>query len=615
MQRETFHSKEIMSVVCIYCKSKFSTCSGLERHQPKSARCDRKVLKNILLCNSGKCSFNCRVRTFKNEASLMNHYKFNCLNISISQRTLLFPFSNANENNDENHDENFVNNDNDETTQTLSSAEKILLSRNLKLYRQYGLIKCLRCNTLHGKRYLDHSRITHKMPLLSRAEKKTISEHVDPLINSSPYFNRSMELLEPIQFIESISGFRCTICPYYCRNEKSSKMHVKLHEGNVEMAPCFVQTIANEESRKRIYFGINSPVSTSEPSNNSNMDAIRILRSAQDQLVSRVRLTPKVNRFYEKLCWWHDADVDNLCKNDFRGLVEIPVDGSDPRIIFNLVKAEYVGLIKNIGDISFSIRNIFASKDTNKALEPLKTAESYAFVFSKMINFFVKAKGNDIFGGIFDEEITTLLETIATGDFGPNSFNLIRLGMKMIQQPYSNCKGSFFNLFLKYNCLQADGSLLTCAEFERICSKLIYFCKLSLAYYIRHADELDINNNIELSRYLISAPHMSFASLCGFKSLSKSYNDSFSNVPKLISGAVDTEVWCNGDLISIYQIRNVYKNCLNNLEKVLKDLMFGLGLVDIEFSDNWNDISAGYGINTGNRSEFDYVLRSCLLVH
>ena len=71
-----------------------------------------------------------------------------------------------------------------------------------------------------------------------------------------------------------------------------------------------------------------------------------------------------------------------------------------------------------------------------------------------------------------------MLDKTIDGDLGDNFKTLLDLGLNLVRQPFSNFDMFLFELFLKVNCINRDGTLLQCSEFERVCSKIIFFCKL-----------------------------------------------------------------------------------------------------------------------------------------
>jgi hypothetical protein len=213
---------------------------------------------------------------------------------------------------------------------------------------------------------------------------------------------------------------------------------------------------------------------------------------------------------------------------------------------------------------------------------------------------------------LFDESTNDLLDKVISGNIGIDFKNLIDLGLVLIRQQYNNSNIFFLELFLKANCLNRDGSLLKCSEFERTCSKIIYFCKLTLAFSIHYSNGEHTSSLISESRELLISPFLSFVSVCGLKALAKSFNDCNNNVPKLVCGKEENEVWCNGESISITEIRIVYKNCLVDLEKLIKKLLFEQNFSDIKVQDNWNNLSIGYGMSFSCEKEEDF---SCSLIN
>ena len=475
-----------MPVICPHCQSKFSYRDGLNRHQPKSKRCQKNVLKKKLIIESNlKCAYDCNSKPLKNEASLLNHYKNHCVEIPKNQKAILFPLLKQTIDDDSdiipsNLDQN------EERTVDISEgslpAERILTSIGLKFHVQYGIFQCYDCKVVIGKNYLEHARRVHKRPLLNIEQKNTVSIFVNDLITSSPYFSKSNELLEPIHFIEEFNGFRCTICPYYCRTNYSKQEHIKNHNEAILMIPCKIQTIAGDEAKKKTYFGVKAKLpnwndndGTIEKRNNVNV----IFQSAKNELIQKIIQKPKLNRFYTKLGWWQEEDSDNNFKDSCKSLGALPIIESE-KIMFNSIKNAYIELIKKISNIKYPIRAIFTKKDSVNILEPLQSADSYAHLFAKMIWFFRKARTFDRFLNLFDQSTNELLEKTIDGDLGDNFKTLLDLGLNLVRQPFSNFDMFLFELFLKVNCINRDGTLLQCSEFERVCSKTIFFCKLNI---------------------------------------------------------------------------------------------------------------------------------------
>ena len=617
-----------MPVFCPHCQAKFSSLTAVKLHQPTSKRCQKNVLKSNLITDCGlKCTFDCCSKSYKNKASLLFHYKNNCVKITLLQKSILFPFSNNIIDNDP--DANLSNgsyneavglNDNVssllEINNSLSRlpAERILFSIGLKFYSQYGIFNCTECNSIIGKSYLDHARRAHKMPHLNSQQKNTVSIFVNDSISLSPYFLKSNILLDPIHFIKINDGFRCNICPYYCKSEYSKQKHIKQHSETNSMTPCKVQTIAGEGSKKKIYFGVKAlsldldiENFTFEETNEASLP----FQLAKSELIEKIIVRPKFNRFYSKLGWWHDEDIDNEMKESYKLMNNL---SSDPEEMenFNLIRNAYTLMIKKILSIKYSIRAIFAKKDSTNVLEPLQYGESYSHLFAKMLVFFGKVRTMGRYSNLFDESTNDLLDKVIGGNIGIDFKNLIDLGLIIIRQKYNNSNIFFLELFLKVNCFNRDGSLLKCAEFERTCSKIIFFCKLTLAFSIHFSIGENTNFLISESRELLNSPNLSFVSVCGLKALAKSFNDCNNNVPKLISGKEETEVWCNGESISIIEIRTVYQNSLVDLEKLMKKLLFGQSFRGIKIHDDWNNLSIGYGLSFYCENEEDL---SCILLN
>ena len=229
-------SSELMPIFCPRCNSKFVNRDALNRHQPESKRCEKIFLQSILVRKANlKCSFGCYSKPFKNEASLLNHFKNHCAEIPNSQKLVLFPSL-----------QNFVNpSDNDlkKTEEVFLPAKRILLTIGLEFYAQYGFLVCIECKAILGKNYLDHARRIHKRPILSLKQKNTVSLNIDDVIGSSPYFSKSGDLLEPIHFVEVFDGFRCCTCFYACKSVYSINEHLKKHTNEALMIPCKIQTI------------------------------------------------------------------------------------------------------------------------------------------------------------------------------------------------------------------------------------------------------------------------------------------------------------------------------------------------------------------------------------
>ena len=95
-----------MPASCPHFQTKFCSLNAL-----KTLTLKNLLKKNLITCCNLKCAFECCSKLFKNEASLLVHYKKSYDKIPELQKSILFPFSKVKDNNSDVISLSFTNNE------------------------------------------------------------------------------------------------------------------------------------------------------------------------------------------------------------------------------------------------------------------------------------------------------------------------------------------------------------------------------------------------------------------------------------------------------------------------------------------------------------------------
>jgi len=500
-------------------------------------------------------------------------------------------------------------------------AESLLLSLDLKFYPNFGFIRCIAegCNSILGKSFLEHSRRSHKKPLLSDSEKLIIHSHVRQRIESSPYLSDSTTiLLDPVPFLEVFNGFQCSACTYYCKTEKSKAQHGKENHSVYcsSMSTCLVQTLAADSSKKKTYFGVKDLNHENVEITYTSLDAVIALRAVHDETRRKIHCIPNLNRFYEKIGWWNEKDPHQLIRPQVLEYLNTDFSATSTYYTFyQNTKNVYSNMIKHVSNIDYDIRVLLSPNGSERVIETLDSIEPYATLFTKMTVFLLIVRTDESIRPFYTEEQLLLFNELENQQ---TQFTLeeliIKIVISLMNQEYNPRVISLVRFFVKANCLKKDGGLIPVSEVERVCSKVIYLCKMAAGHFLENSSTDIMSAAISYIDTLLESKSLPFKSLCILKGLTKSMNDSCDNVPKLLVGDNEEEVVCKGTVVSIDDIRTVYHSCLDEIEKLLKCLCFDGQLPEIvEMTDLWENSSACYGIVEGLGSDSDLMVRSSLI--
>lgn len=478
----------------------------------------------------------------------------------------------------------------------------------LKFYEEYRLIRCLRCDSALGRGVANHVQKYGFNIIKSHLEM--IEAALQP---ESLYLAKVInEPLEPICFLPVLNGFKCSICVHYSGCEKTAKEHLRskhrmlTREAEGKYSSCLVQTLATKSSVK-VYFPVtrrvlSAPIMSLAPTVVDQMIDDEIKEALRPEAMESSWRDRGI--FYDRTNWW--SNVQNLTIEQVSSItssVKPPTEQSEKEKFEGMVKlfTLLIAAVKKSPHHHRARVGEFVGAKLDAFSSIIDQRNEYARTFARLMFFLRRAIDGEMVEG--EAWVAAFREFWEN----PSMETADSAFFKIVEYFPGKTEISILLMFIEYSCLREDRSLMKASEVQRICARLIYFCKLACIGLLRQEND-EQAAGFRIYRLLEEDRLNVFHRICGYKALATSAAKSETQIPSIIGSDVPfVAKMTTGVTVTMADLCKAYRVALVNCKELVESLTFGLDL-DLHCEDcveSYRNGTIGFSIlNTFPETDF-----------
>ena len=494
----------------------------------------------------------------------------------------------------------------------------IINKYNLLLDTHYNTLHCSICHIVLTETFQRHFKMNHSIKITAKDAIVLV-----PLLKIYPAFSNVFPV-RPFQHIPILNGFNCSRC-FHC---SVSLIAIRQHCIREHSIHCYNGCKLQKISLKNTSLTYVRISSEYQDENHGQFTKNSILAQFKDTVQSSL---PKdnfnqKNLFYAKYNWYPEPGGIDLFSNfDIEKAMEFPKSTSIQYHFFTQLLNFFIAELESVNSLSPELTVLLDDCDSSGSFRYLTTRNSrrqYAIEFSHFVLFTIRIYRDSPSNFILDERVQITVQSLSES---MTSDSIVALLSTVIRQVPINTPelSMLMLLFVRFWCKNSNGSLQHPNNIARICSKLIYLCKLTL---LLELDTFPDYSFVQKVAYIKRNRVFALENGCYNRGiLTRIRSDAWAcNSNSEIIGRISIpdlnrrfDIVYDGVLLKLVSLQNVfyvaYSKCMELQHKILDGLNAGIDLSKIV--DHFSNNAFGYGFKYTENANVQLEIASALLLH
>lgn len=494
----------------------------------------------------------------------------------------------------------------------------IITKYKLRLDTYYNTLHCNICHVILTETFQRHLRQNHSIKINAKDVQILI-----PLLKNYPTFSNVFPM-RPFQHIPILNGFYCSKCFHCSVSEHTIRQHCFKQHSIDCYTECLLQKI-NAKKTSLTYVRVSSENDIEIHQQFTKNSIIAQFKDSVQSSLPKDSFNQR-NLFFTKYNWYPEPDEIDLFSNyDIDKVMEFPKSTSIQYNFFTQILNFFIAELEKVNALSPELTILLNDCDSTGSFKYLTTGNSrrqYAIEFAHFVLFAIRIYRDAPRNFILDSRIQIAVQSLSEST---TSDTIVALLSAVIRQVPVNTPelSMLMLLFVRFWCKNSNGSLQHPNNIARICSKLIYLCKLTL---LLELDTLQDYSFVQKVAYIKKNRVFALGNGCTNRGiLTRIRSDAWAcNSNAEIIGRISIpdlnrrfDIVYDGVLLKLANLQNAfhaaYSKCIQIQHKILDGLNANIDLSKIV--DHFCNNAYGYGFKYTENANVQLEIASALLLH